>query len=533
MSKARIALLLLLFFAPWLFMVGAGGFYLYYVPHAPDMWWVRWTWVPMFLSIALSYVLAWRWTRRASGLPGTEIPPENYWTERDKLAWGKVQAKAASYDKVTTDQLADPKHYTELALDLAVQVADVYNPGRVIDAITAFDQVTLPELMTCVELASNDLNELVQKYVPGSHLLRIKDMKRARKATEWYKTGQNVYWAGSALVNPIDTALRFFASRSVLGNMFDKLQNNVILWFHTAFVHQLGHYLVELNSGRLKVGVKRYRELLAASKEPPVEATAEVVDDGSPPIPATAPTTGPKPISIAILGTVKAGKSSLVNAMLGKEQTTVDVLPVQHVGMRYNVALPGGHPVTLLDTSGYGQDGANESEFAAAVTASQEADLIVLVTPATSPGRKHDVDLLDGLKFFFAERPNLKMPPVVVAVNQVDLLSPKSEWSPPYNWKIGARPKEANMRECVAAVKEQIGSRAADVVPVCARSGETFGIVDGLVPAIAVNLDEARGGAVLRAFHAEGSADQFKRIGSQVVEGAKKAWDILRQNLNK
>ena len=30
--------------------------------------------------------------------------------------------------------------------------------------------------------------------------------------------------------------------------------------------------------------------------------------------------------------------------------------------------------------------------------------------------------------------------------------------------------------------------------------------------------------AVLRAFEAEGAADQFKRLGSQVVEGAKKAW---------
>jgi predicted GTPase len=536
MSKTRVALLLFLFLAPWLFMIGAGGYFLYYTAHPPDMWWVRWTWVPMFASITLSYFLASRWTRRSAGLPGTEVPPENYWTQRDKLAWEKVRAKASSYDKVTTDQLADPKHYTDLALDLAVQVGDVYTPGAVSGPEQAFDQVTLPELMTCVELAAADLNDLVQRYVPGSHMLRIKDMKRARKATDYYKIGQNVYWAGSALVNPIDTAMRFFASRSVLGGLFDRLQNNVILWFHTAFVHQLGHYLIELNSGRLRVGVKRYRELLAASKEPPVEQVqaAVVIDDPAAPVPKlVAVPAGPKPVGIAVLGAVKAGKSSLVNALLGKQQAQVDVLPVQHIGMRYNVTLPGGQPVTVLDTAGYGQDGPNEAELMAAVQASQEADLILLVTPATSPGRGPDVELLDGLKFYFAERPNLKLPPVVVVVNQIDLLSPKSEWSPPYNWQTGTRPKEANIRECVAAVREQVGPRATAVVPVCARTSETFGITEGLVPVIAMHLDDARGAAILRAFDAEGAADQFRRLGSQVVEGARKAWDILLQNLKK
>ena len=34
--------------------------------------------------------------------------------------------------------------------------------------------------------------------------------------------------------------------------------------------------------------------------------------------------------------------------------------------------------------------------------ASRDADLILLVTPATSPGRKADVDLLDRLKAWFA-----------------------------------------------------------------------------------------------------------------------------------
>jgi hypothetical protein len=94
-----------------------------------------------------------------------------------------------------------------------------------------------------------------------------------------------------------------------------------------------------------------------------------------------------------VLGAVKAGKSSLSNALLGKQAATVDRLPVPS-GTRYEYTLPGGQPVSLLDTSGYGERVSDE-DFAAAVEASRDADLILLVTSATNPGRANDIDLLD------------------------------------------------------------------------------------------------------------------------------------------
>ncbi len=542
MSKARVAVVALLFMAPWAFLIGVGGFHLFYAKsgvtvglfgYDHELSWMFWAAWPILLCFALSYFLAWRWTRGPGLLPDTATPPPNYWTDRDTTAWEKVTAKARSYERITTEQLADPKHYTELALDLSKQVADVYSPG----GATPFDHLTIPEVLACVELAAADLDELVQRYVPGVHMLRIADYKKARKAADWYRVGQNVYWAGATLFNPVEVGLRWLATRYALGGLFDKLQDNILLWFHTAFIHQLGRYLIEMNSGRLKVGVKRYRELLAAhqappaAETPPAPAPAGTPAEGTTPPPPPSP--GSRPVGIAVLGPVKAGKSSLVNAILGHTPATVDTLPVAHVGTRYNVSLPGGQPVTLLDTAGYGEEGANEAEFAAAAEAARDADLILLVTPATNPGRRPDVDLLDRLKAWFAERPQLKMPAVIAAVNQVDLLSPKAEWAPPYDWVGGKRPKEANIRECVAAVKEQLGDRVEGVVPVCGRPGETWGISEALVPALALQLDEARGSAVLRAFDAEASADQIKRIGRQLLAGGKQALNILLQNLKK
>jgi predicted GTPase len=517
LTKTRIALLAFLFLLPWLFLIGVGGYHLW---HTGNLW----VWWAILGCFFLTYTLAWWWSRGKQILPPTDTPPPGYWTERDKLAWEKVLSKAKSYEQVTVDQLSDPRHYSEIAINLAEQVADVYDAGTE----TPFDHLSIPEVLTCVELASADLNELVQKYVPGSHMLRIRDYKKVRRAADWYRTGSNVYWAGAMVLNPIEVGLRWAATRYGLGTLFEKLQGNILLWFHTAFIHQLGRYLIEMNSGRLRVGVKRYRELLAAHQEPPAE--------GAPPVAAVADENA-KParpaVAIAVLGAVKAGKSSLVNAVIGRPEATVDTLPVQHVGVRYNLNLAGGQPLTLLDTRGYGQEGPNEEEFQAAAEAAQEADLILFVTPATNPGRKADVELLDRLRAWFADRPHLKLPPVIAVVNQIDLLSPKAEWNPPYNWQSGTRPKEVTIRDCLAAVKEQFGNRVIAVVPVCARQGETFGITEGVIPAIALQLDDARGAAVLKAFHAEAEMDQFKRLGRQIMEGGKKALGILWENLKK
>ncbi len=514
MTRIRLSLLAVLFLMPFAVLIGLGSYHLWETGYL-------WVWWPLLGCFAITYFLAWRWTRGRGVLPNTAAPPPGYWTDRDKVAWEKVEAKAKSFEKVTLAAITNAKHYTDLALEMAAEVGAVFNP----DSTDPFDNLTLPEVLACVELAAADLGGMVQNYIPGVHLLRLKDVKTAQTAYGWYKSGQNAYWASAAVVDPISAGLRFVASRFGLGGLMQRIQDNLILWFHTAFIHQLGRYFIELNSGRLKVGVKRYREILAAHLEPPGEEVAarpappEAAPAGTPALPAAPPPT--KAITFGVLGPVKAGKSSLVNALLGKRVATVDRLPVAS-GTRYELTLPGGQPVSLLDTSGYGERVSDE-DFAAAVEASRDADMILLVTPATSPGRAADVDLLNRLKTWFDSKPHLRMPPVVVVVNQVDLLSPKAEWKPPYDWKHGTRPKEVNIRECLAAVKEQIGERAADMVPVCAREGETFGIADGLLSAVVSHLDHARGSAILKAFEADVSerpvGKVFDQLGNTVAAG--------------
>src|SRR5579872_6764210 len=197
MTRLRLILLAVLFFLPFLAILVIGGIQITRN--------YAWLWWPLIAVMGITYFLAWRWTRKQGILPPTDTPPPEYWTERDRTAWGIVDAKAKSFEKVTLDQLSTAKHFTDLSLSLAVDVCKVYNP----ESEDPFDALTLPEVLTCMELAATDLNVLVQKYVPGVHLLRMRDVRRAKQAYGWYKTGSDVYWAGAALIDPISAGLRY------------------------------------------------------------------------------------------------------------------------------------------------------------------------------------------------------------------------------------------------------------------------------------------------------------------------------------
>jgi uncharacterized protein len=85
----------------------------------------------------------------------------------------------------------------------------------------------------------------------------------------------------------------------------------------------------------------------------------------------------------------------------------------------------------------------------------------------------------------------------------------------------------------VEAVKEQIGTRASTVVPICAREGEAFGFVDGVVPALVAHLDHARGAAILKAFETEAGARPIGKVFEQVGNVAQVAMSALGELFKK
>jgi hypothetical protein len=76
-----------------------------------------------------------------------------------------------------------------------------------------------------------------------------------------------------------------------------------------------------------------------------------------------------------------------------------------------------------------------------------------------------------------------------------------------------------------------VGDYAAGVVPVCTARGKVYGIDEGLLPALAEQLDEAHGVALLRCLRAEIDEGKVHKIFHQLLAAAQEAarivWEVL------
>jgi predicted GTPase len=470
-------------------------------------------WWPLAACMAAGYILAWHWQRKRKLIASPEVTPQLIWTERDRAAWKLVEARASAAAQIDPDSLMNFNFYTKTGQEMALELARFYHPG----AEDPISQLTIPEMLAVVELASHDLAELVDRYLPGGHLLTLHHMRQARQATQWYSTASNIYWMISAVFSPIDTAARYLASRFGMSQPWQMLQQNLLVWFYTAYVHRLGTYLIDLNSGRLKIGARRYRELVQAPDGDGAKTPAKVdVEEHV------------RRVTVTLLGQVKAGKSSVVNALLGEQRARTDVLPATSEVERYELQPEGIETrLVLLDTVGYGHAGPKADQLRVTEETAQQSDLLLFVTHARNPARQADVQMLNALHDWYAARPDLRMPPILCVVTHIDLLSPAMEWSPPYNWHEPARPKEKQIAAALETVREQVGQYVTGIVPVCTAPGKVYGIEEALLPAVMELLDEGHAVGLLRCIRAEINADKVRRVFQQFKDLAGQAARVL------
>ena len=96
------------------------------------------------------------------------------------------------------------------------------------------------------------------------------------------------------------------------------------------------------------------------------------------------------------MGRTGAGKSSVINTLFDSDRAAVDVLPSTDKLCRYVWEAPSGDSLVLWDTPGYEQ--ANRQDYRALVLErAQEADLVLLVTPALDPALQMDEDFFTGV----------------------------------------------------------------------------------------------------------------------------------------
>jgi predicted GTPase len=508
MQRWRIITLAALVATPILVLLGLGAYYLWWSG------WGFWTWWPMSGCFALAYFLAWRWQKERKLLT-SEPPPPMHWTDRDREAWKLVETFAEKASKLPAEQMLSLPKCVETAQDLALELARFYHPN----ASDPVGSLTVPEILSVVELAARDLYEMVDEYLPGGHLLTINDVRRFKKVADWYPVASNVYWLIAGVFNPVSTAAKYFASQGGVSLPWRMLQDNLLVWFFTAYLHRLGNYLIEVNSGRLRVGAERYRALKKENERASVNGFHQEGDGTTVPV-----------VAFVLVGQAKAGKSSLINALLGDQQALADVVPATAEITRYELKPEGvTSRFQLLDTVGYGNSGPKGDQLRATENAAHHADMILLVLHARNPARQADVDMLKSLDAFYKARPELRRPPILAVLTHIDLLSPALEWSPPYDWEEPKRLKEQQIHEAVTAVREQLGEFLDGVIPVCTAEGKVYGIQEWLLPTLVGLLDQAHAVAFLHCLKAEADTGKVRKVFGQLLSAAKGLGGILIQ----
>ncbi len=127
---------------------------------------------------------------------------------------------------------------------------------------------------------------------------------------------------------------------------------------------------------------------------------------------------------VPLAGRVNAGKSSLLNALVGRERAIVSPLAGTTRDTIEETILVAGLPVRLVDTAGLREsaDPIEAEGIARACAAYEAAHLMLLVLDATSVPDEHDRSICAHGK------------PVIVVVNKMDLVPTLPPWAKELPW---------------------------------------------------------------------------------------------------
>lgn len=454
---ARGTLLLVISALPWLILMPLGLLWLW--QHDAMLWWLIGAVVITVAGWAIRY-----WVGKGDTVEKPGIRADRYWPERGQAAWQTVERQAAAlrFEDYPLDQQL-PHRLLDLGLGTVRDVAHHYHP----EAREPELEVALPQILLTTERVCRDLRRLTD-YVPLSHRITLAQWKRVPglvKLSQLY----DIWRMARLVMNPFAAAASE-ARAAVQGKLLNQTRDELLLWLLQEFVKGTGRHAIDLYSGQL---------LLDHAPSPGNKARSPTSPEPPP----------EEPFRVLLLGQTGSGKSSLINALLGKYQARTDTLSHTWAFAAYRLQRPGLPVTMLLDSPGYASD-----LPAAAIKALDRellrADLVLLVCAAHHAGRAADRDILDHLRALYRARPERNPPALLCVVNFIDRLRPPREWSPPYDFDTDASAKARSIRDAVTTVAELLALDETQIVPVRTDAGKVYNVTESLLPRIRASLED-------------------------------------------
>lgn len=476
------------------------------------MWALAWTFGATLCS-SLAYLGFLKWGKNFRP-PTAELSPVYRFPPEGVAAWDKVLTLRAKYLAAPPDA-NDSKQVLACLRDVVETVARHYHP----ESHDPLLETPLAQLSRVAELVARDVRETVAEKIPLSHALTINQLRGLGRVGDWAIKAYQLYRGVSFVLAPQGALLRE-AQTQLLGNTVTQYGKGLVQeWLLELIILRTGYHAIELYGGYLRLDEQPVEaRVTAATVENDRTAGLREVREGG------------EPLRFLIVGQVKAGKSSLINAIFGRVEAAVDILPTTSRVEPYRIQAEDGLPeAILLDTGGYDDPSQAADFFRGAVDEVRKADLVLLATSATSASRASDRRLLDELTELFRSGKERGMPPLVAVLTHVDQLRPLREWSPPYDLADVEKPKVRSMLSAMEAVAEDLGLRLEQVVPVCLSAKSTWNVEETLIPAMLALLPEAQRSRYLRCLKDARDAEHWERMGRQFRSSAGVLRDFAAQ----
>jgi hypothetical protein len=361
---------------------------------------------------------------------------------------------------VTADDLRSQDSIQDLIQDAFHAVAQAYSPGDQ----AALWRFTLPELLLMVEDFAQRLRATLldafplARHIELSWVVRLSDL--ADPAGRWYTAWRLLRW-----VNP---------TQALLAEVRDSLSKQAFTGFGETAKAQIGVILVEqAGEAAIKLYSGAYRRR---------------ADELSPTAPEPITDTPPEPLTILLAGRRNAGKSALLNALLGRAKEPVGLLTATTEDCRaYEFESADAGQLILVDCPG--ADGKPKEPW---LEQAKHSDLVLWIAAANRADRAADQRALAALDALTDSNPALRPITRVLVLTHADKLDPPAEWTLPYDLEQGQGQKEQQMRDAREAACEQLAMPPQHCALIAIRPGEPLWNRGALEQAIAGVLPEAQ-----------------------------------------
>jgi uncharacterized protein len=451
-------------------------------------WRINWIWA----IVALVFV-GWRWLLVKWTQPAlkqveaivAELSEETI-DLTDSPATDATRKAEVELQKILVEAQSDPPLWADWNIfwqrcqSLIRAIAIIYYPSSQKPLLNIY----VPQAYSLLRGTVDDLDQWMQRLSP---VLNQVTVGQAIQAYEIYQklepSARKVLkawnWA-QWFLNPAVAVART-ATQGSSNRATQELLGNLSQLLREAALRNLARQAIALYSGTASPALTAMPTAHASVTEttPKFQTLRDVIAQASP-----TDTVKQQPVSLLLVGRTGAGKSSLINTLFVEAQAKVDALPSTDQIQDYRWETESGEILTLWDTPGYEQ--VERSDFRQQVLDyAAKTDLVLIVSPALDPALQMDLDFLNALR--------TQELPTLAIVTQVDRLRPIREWTPPYNWQFGNRPKEVAIREAVTYRQEVLGEVASFVLPLVTKGNnrEAWG-VDELSIAILNTIDPAK-----------------------------------------